>query len=313
VSGSLAIVPEPAGDGGAAAASSQPLDVALIADRVGWEEKAIMAAVRERGGRAEWLDDGALCCGAREHVPAARAYLIRSRSFVRGPLIAETIAAGVGGVDGAGPGDGSVINPAEAIALCSNKVTTLARLRQFGLPTVPYRLVLTRADLSAALDVLGLPLVLKPVYGGLGRRVMLVRERDVADSAYDYVEHYAQNFDRALIAQPYLAGASDVRVLAIGGEAVAAMERTAAEDWRANVELGATAAPIEVDAEIGSIVAAVGERIGAPIFGLDLFRHEGALLVGEVNHSPLFRGIVDATGIDVAGPIADLALRAVAR
>jgi RimK family alpha-L-glutamate ligase len=282
-----------------------PLDVALIADRIGWEEKAIMAAVRERGGRAEWLDDGALCCGAREHVPAARTYLIRSRSFVRGPLIAETIAAGAG--------DGSVINPAEAIALCSNKVTTLARLRQFGLPTVPYRLVLTRADLSAALDLLGLPLVLKPVYGGLGRRVMLVRERDVADSAYDYVEHYAQNFDRALIAQPYLAGASDVRVLAIGGEAVAAMERTAGEDWRANVELGATAAPIEVDAEIGSIVAAVGERIGAPIFGLDLFRHEGALLVGEANHSPLFRGVVDATGIDVAGRIADLALGVVAR
>lgn len=297
----LSLVPQAEPDE-AAGGDGRALDLALIADRVGWEEKAVLAAARERGARAEWLNDGELCCGSREDLPSAGAYLIRSRSFVRGPLIAESIAAGPGD-------DETVINSAETIAICSNKVSALARLRQVGLPTVPYRLVLTRADLAAALELLGCPLVLKPVYGGLGRRVMLVRERAVADSMYDYVEHYGQNFDRALIAQPYLEGASDVRVLAIDGAAVAAMERVAtAGDWRANVELGAVAEPIEVDATIAALTAEVGERIGARIFGLDLFRHDGALVVGEVNHSPLFRGIVEATGIDVAGRIAEHAL-----
>jgi [lysine-biosynthesis-protein LysW]---L-2-aminoadipate ligase len=299
----LSLVPKATPDDGPKPAG--PLDLALIADRVGWEEKAILTAARERGASAEWLNDGELCCGSREDLPAAGAYLIRSRSFVRGPLIAESIASG--------PADATVINPAEVIAICSNKVTTLARLRQFGLPTVPYRLVLTRADLAAALEVLGCPLVLKPVYGGLGRRVMLVRELAVADSMYDYVEHYGQNFDRALIAQPYLEGAADVRVLAIDGAAVAAMERVPTGDWRANVDLGATAEPIEVDATIEALTAEVGERIGARIFGLDLFRHEGALTIGEVNHSPLFKGIVEATGIDVAGRIADHALAVAVR
>jgi [lysine-biosynthesis-protein LysW]---L-2-aminoadipate ligase len=299
MSAPLSLVPKPLPDGGAPPAA-EPLDLALVADRIGWEEKAILTAARERGARAEWLNDGELCCGCRDDLPRAGAYLIRSRSFVRGPLIAESIASG--------PDDASVINPAEAIAICSNKVTALAKLRQIGLPTVPYRLVLTRADLAAALELLGCPLVLKPVYGGLGRRVMLVREPAVADSMYDYVEHYGQNFDRALIAQPYLEGASDVRVLAIDGEAVAAMERIASGDWRANVELGAIAEPIELDATIRALTATVGERIGARIFGLDLFRHDGALTVGEVNHSPLFKGIVEATGIDVAARIADHAL-----
>jgi RimK family alpha-L-glutamate ligase len=297
----LSLVPE---DGDAATVAAR-LDMAVVADRVGWEEKAILAAARERGARAEWLDDGKLCCGSRDDLPSARAYLIRSRSFVRGPLIAESIASG--------PNDGSVINSAEVIGICSNKVTALARLRQIGLPTVPYRLVLTRADLAAALELLGRPLVLKPVYGGLGRRVMLVRELAVADSMYDYVEHYGQNFDRALIAQPYLEGASDVRVLAIDGEAVAAMERVPRGDWRANVELGAAAEPIEVDETIAALTAEVGERIGARIFGLDLFRHDGTLVVGEVNHSPLFKGIVEATGIDVAGRIAEHALTVTVR
>jgi [lysine-biosynthesis-protein LysW]---L-2-aminoadipate ligase len=303
MSAPLSLVPQDPDD--EPGASPDPLDLAVVADRIGWEEKAILAAARERGASAEWLNDGELCCGSREDLPAAGAYLIRSRSFVRGPLIAESIASGAD--------DKTVINSAETIATCSNKVTALARLRQIGLPTVPYRLVLTRADLAAALDVLGCPLVLKPVYGGLGRRVMLVHERVVADSMYDYVEHYGQNFDRALIAQPYLEGASDVRVLAIDGEAAAAMERIATGDWRANVELGAAAEPIDIDPAIKAMTAEVGERIGARIFGLDLFRHEGALTIGEVNHSPLFRGIVDATGIDVAGQIADHALAVVVR
>ncbi|NLT06841.1 MAG: RimK family alpha-L-glutamate ligase [Solirubrobacterales bacterium] len=284
------------------------IDLALIADRIGWEDKAILAAARARGASAEWLDDGALCCGERADVPEAGAYLLRSRSFVRAPLIAATIATG--------PDDPSVINPAATIDLCSSKVAALARMRQAGLATVPYRLVLTRRDLARAVELLGCPLVLKPVNGGLGRRVLLVHEPAVADSVYDYVEHYGQNMDRALIAQPYLRGAGDVRVLAIDGEPVAAMERVAAVqrgaggDWRANVEQGASATPIAVDGELAALTAAVCSAAGGRILGIDLFRHGGELLVGEVNHSPLFRGVVEATGIDVAARIADCALSA---
>jgi [lysine-biosynthesis-protein LysW]--L-2-aminoadipate ligase len=292
VSTRLSLVPDPNGE-------RRSLDVAVIADRLGWEEKAIVEAVRRHGACAEWLNDGELCCGSREDLPEAGAYLIRSRSFVRGPLIAESIAS---------DDDRRVINSARVIATCSNKVATLATLRQVGIATVPYRLVLTRRDLAAAAETFGCPMVLKPVYGGLGRRVLLVHELAVADSIYDYVEHYGQNFDRALIAQPYLEGASDVRVLAIEDEPVAAMERIPTSDWRANIELGAEGRPIEIDDRIRAITAEVGERIGARIFGLDLFRWDGELIVGEVNHSPLFRGVTDATGIDVADLIATHAL-----
>ena len=39
----------------------------------------------------------------------------------------------------------------------------------------------------------------------------------------------------------------DVRVIAIGGKAVAAMERISAADFRSNLELGGTAQPYEID------------------------------------------------------------------
>jgi RimK family alpha-L-glutamate ligase len=297
VNGHLSVVPDPGPGGGRA------LDLAIVADRLGWEEKAILTAARERGATGAWLDDGELCCGSREDLPQAAAYLIRSRSFVRGALIAQTIAAG-------GDGAGDVVNPSAAIDVCASKVATAARLRRAGIATVPYRLVLGRADLARALEALGAPIVIKPVYGGLGRRVMLVRELAVADSIYDYVEQFGQGFDRALIAQPYLAGAADVRVLAVGGDAVAAMERQPSGDWRANVEVGATAAPIELDDRVEALTREVAGTVGASVFGLDLFRWDGDLLVNEVNHSPLFRGIVDATAIDVGALIAEHVLGA---
>lgn len=290
MNGHLELVPEP-DDGGPA---PEPLDIAVISDRIGWEEKSILEAARGHGARAEWLDDGGLCAGSRDDLPQAATYLIRSRSFVRGPLIAASIETG----------DGRVVNRAEVIDVCSNKVAALAKLRSFGIATVPYRLVLTRRDLAAALEALGRPLVLKPVFGGLGRRVMLVRDLDVADSLYDYVEHHGQSFDRALIAQPYMEGATDVRVLAIGGEAVAAMERVPDGDWRASVNQGADARPIDLDDRIRALASEVATRVGAGIFGIDLFRWAGSLVVGEVNHTPMFRGVAEATGLDIGDLIA---------
>src|SRR5690606_16689992 len=61
----LSLVPAP-GQGDAPDRAGGRLDIAVIADRIGWEEKAILVAARERGARADWLDDGALCCGSRE-------------------------------------------------------------------------------------------------------------------------------------------------------------------------------------------------------------------------------------------------------
>jgi glutathione synthase/RimK-type ligase-like ATP-grasp enzyme len=86
------------------------------------------------------------------------------------------------------------------------------------------------------------------------------------------------------------------------------MERVPTSDWRANVELGAEGKPIAIDDDIRSIVAEAGERIGTKVCAVDLFRWQGALLIGEVNHSPMFKGIVEATEIDVATLIASSVL-----
>jgi [lysine-biosynthesis-protein LysW]--L-2-aminoadipate ligase len=268
------------------------LDIVVIADRIGWEEKSILTAARSEGARAQWLNDGELCCGGRDDLPDASVYLVRSRSMVRGPLLAELLER----VD-----DSRVVNSADAIAICSNKMSALARLRRAGHATVPSRLVLSRADLTKAIDMFGCPLVLKPVYGGLGRRVVRVSDTTIAHSVYDYVEHQGAGFDSALIAQPYLEGFSDMRVLAIGSEPVVAITRRPTEaDWRANVEQGASFELLEIDDELRELTHAASVASGAQVFGLDCFCDGGAPLISEINHTPRFRGASEASGRDIS-------------
>jgi [lysine-biosynthesis-protein LysW]---L-2-aminoadipate ligase len=265
--------------------------IAVVADRIAWEERQLIAAASRRGLTAFWVDDGDLCAGPRATgVPAADVHLMRSRSYPRCVALAGLLAD---------RGD-RVVNSWDSIVVCHDKLTTARALQRGGLPVVDFRLVLTRRDLARAIDDLGLPCVVKPPLGGLGRRALLVRDRDLVDAAYDYVEYFAQGLDRVLIAQPYLSG-GDERVVVAGSTVMAAYRRRPGSDWRANLAVGGSAEPVEVDDELLALVAATSRATGAELYALDLLRDAaGRRLVNEVNHVPMFRGAASVTGVDIA-------------
>ncbi|GAA2340077.1 RimK family alpha-L-glutamate ligase [Dactylosporangium salmoneum] len=272
------------------------MKVAIVADRIGWEERRLIDAAGARGLAAFWLDDGDLCAGpAAEGVPPADLYLVRSRGYTRSAVLAGLL----------GDRDERVVNTAAAIAICQDKLATARALHAAGVPVPPFRVVLTRRDLARALGELGLPCVLKPILGGLGRRVLLIRDRDLADAAYDYVEQFAGGFDRVLLAQPFLPG-GDERAFVVGGRVVAAYRRVAGSDWRANLATGGAAERIDADAELTALATAAAGATGAEIFALDVLRDAaGRRFVNEINHVPQFRGGAEATGVDLAAAVLD--------
>lgn len=273
--------------------------IAIVADRVGWEERQLLAAAAQRNVEAFWLDDSGLCAGpGAGTVPAADVYLMRGRSYTRGAPLAGLLA----------DAGRRVVNSPSAIAACQDKLVTARLLARAGLPVPDFRLVLTRKDLAIALDHLGLPCVLKPLFGGLGRRVILIRDRDLADAAYDYVEHFGHGFDRVLLAQRFHPG-SDERMFVIGAAVVAAYHRVARDDWRANVALGGLVRP-SCSANTALAVTAA-QVVGAELCAVDLLvGSDGAAVVNEVNHVPMFRGAVQATGREIGGAILDHLVRA---
>jgi [lysine-biosynthesis-protein LysW]--L-2-aminoadipate ligase len=268
----------------------------VVADRLGWEERAIISRLRERGAEPEWINDEAMCLGPVSNIGACDRFLIRSRSYVRGRLVAVLLA------EGGNP----TINAPATIQRCENKLDTLRMFRQVGVPVPDFRLILSRKDLHRACHELRLPLVLKPVYGGLGRRVSLMRERDVADAFYDHVEDLGHGFECAQIAESYIDG-SAIRCLIAGTTAVAVAEfRRTTTDWRTNAATGSVPVALSPNGALGRIVDRVVEALGPGLYGLDVLRTgSGKYFANEVNHVPGFRAVEEATGIDIAAVVAN--------
>src|SRR5262245_912268 len=107
------------------------MKLAVVADRIGWEERRLLDAAKVRGIEAFWMDDRGLCArpGAAG-VPDATAYLMRSRSYTRGGVLAGLLD------------DGSrrVVNSPAAIAACEDKLRTARLVGNAGLPTPDFRL-----------------------------------------------------------------------------------------------------------------------------------------------------------------------------
>ncbi|MEU3823969.1 RimK family alpha-L-glutamate ligase [Streptomyces sp. SID486] len=269
--------------------------VAVVADRIAWEERQLIQRADAYGLTVDWVNDESLCLG-EPGAPAVRDYdalLIRSRSYTRGGLVASLAeAAGA-----------RTVNTARAIHACENKAALRTVLRTAGVPVPDFRLVLSRKDFEQALAELELPVVLKPVFGGMGKRVTLIRHSDTAQSVYDYVEDLGHAFEQACLVEPYLGGTS-VRCLVVGRELVGAAEfASGGTDWRNNAALGNDTRALAHDPDLVRIVDAVVAELGPGIYGVDLFRTADGYVVNEVNHAPGFRAVASATGADVPSAI----------
>jgi [lysine-biosynthesis-protein LysW]---L-2-aminoadipate ligase len=133
--------------------------VTIIADRLGWEERQLADRLRVSGMHGKWVNDEDLCLGLpKVNVPDCNLALIRSRSYVRGRFVATLLAEA----------DMPTLNNPEAIACCENKMDLLRALHRANIPIPAFRLVLSRKDLSRSVGEFGLPMVVKPLFGGLG-------------------------------------------------------------------------------------------------------------------------------------------------
>ena len=199
-----------------------------------------------------------------------------------------------------------LFNSAESVRLADDKMLTHVRLAEAGLPqpkTIPSPLCFAGEDREEFLDRLekdlGYPVVVKKCYGAFGREVTLCRTRAELEAKR------AEWIKEPHIYQKYVeCGASDLRVITIGGSAVAAMRRTAtrAGEFRANAELGGKGEKIDLTPEIRALAEQASLALGLEYAGVDLLESANGHLIAEVNSNAHFKLIEAVTG----QPIADL-------
>ena len=196
-----------------------------------------------------------------------------------------------------------VMNSPRAIERCVDKFYTTALLQEAGLPVPETHVCEGAAEAIAAIREMG-DAIVKPMFGSLGHGMVRISDPDVALRLVQPLEQMRCVF---YVQRAVDHGGRDIRVLVVGGRVVGAIERTApAGEWRTNVSRGGSVRPFELPAAWEQLALRATAAVGADYAGVDLLpSRDGAVFVLEVNGIPGWKGLQQATGVDVSGAIVE--------
>lgn len=210
-----------------------------------------------------------------------------------------------------------LFNSAAAIEACDDKMTTHILLSDSGIAMpdtlaaplcyYPEAPVDARA-LDAAEKALGYPMVVKLVYGSMGKSVFKVDDRAELDALAEKLKLYPHLFQR-YIARSH---GRDMRVIVVGARVLGGIIRRSNGDFRSNVGLGGTATACDVPDGVRDTAVAAARILGLDYCGIDFLLDDTPLLC-EVNSNAFFDAFEQATRINVAGAYAEHIIKTVKR
>ena len=150
----------------------------------------------------------------------------------------------------------------------------------------------------------GTPCVVKSTEGTHGSGVFLVRsEQQARQLVYQMLERGMRPLVQEYIEESH---GQDVRAFVVGGEVVASMRRKAhGNEFRSNFHLGGSVNEVDLTQRQREIAVQATETLGLDLAGVDMLESARGPLVLEVNSSPGLEGIERATGVNVAGKVAE--------
>ena len=199
-------------------------------------------------------------------------------------------------------------NPAAAIARARDKLAChqLLAAQGIGLPATVFGD--NPDDTADLLAMLGPPPhVIKLNEGTQGAGVMLTEKPSASRGVVEALRGLYASF----LLQEFVAEAdgADLRCFVVGDRVVAAMRRQApVGDFRSNLHRGGSAIAVEASPDECAVAVRAAAAVGLGVAGVDLIRAHRGPLVLEVNASPGLEGIEDATGIDIAAKVVELAI-----
>jgi ribosomal protein S6--L-glutamate ligase len=191
-----------------------------------------------------------------------------------------------------------VLNPPGAVETCVDKYLATARLQAAGLPVPRTAVCESLEEAMAAFTALGGKVVVKPLFGSEGRGIVRIEDESLAYR----VLRTLVTIDAVLYLQEYIDNPGwDFRAFVVGDRVVAAMRRTAVDDFRTNASRGGRCESCTLPRELESTAVDAAAAVGAPIAGVDILpdRH-GGVWVLEVNSTPGFEALSKTTGTPIA-------------
>ena len=211
-----------------------------------------------------------------------------------------------------------LFNNADFIKLCDDKVLTYIRCANEGIKmidTVAGPLVYVNEleeshfkFLDEVVDRLGLPLVVKKVYGSLGEGVYIAKNKE------NLKEIYKEIYRNPLLFQKYIntSNGRSIRVLVVDHKIVGAFERYNPNDFRSNFGDKATSKQINKNDKIMEFASNIVQKLDILYAGIDLLYDENdEPVLCEINSNAFFEEFEKVTGIDVAKLYVDMVIKEV--
>lgn len=202
-----------------------------------------------------------------------------------------------------------LVNGIRGVSIARNQFLTLQRLAAAGLPVPDSCFAVSRRNVVRAVENLrGYPVVVKQVDGMGGDGVAKIHDR------YELDAYLGSRFDprKGLLVQTYIPTRErkDLRVLVVGGRVAGAMTLTPPEGgFKSNVHQQGRAEAFDADPDLAGMAVEAARVCALEVAGVDMMKDAaGRVMISEVNYSPGFRGLEQATGKNIAGTILGYAL-----
>ena len=277
------------------------MKIAVFYSRKRVEEKLVTAALDARGVDWERIDPRTVTFevgqAALEGYSAA---LIRCLSHTEAYYVTRWL-------EGAGI---PCVSPHKTVATCGDKYLTSAALVEAGIPSPRTLMALSPEAALEAIETLGYPVVLKPLFGSWGRLLARVNDRDAAEALLEHKATLGGYQHNVVYIQEYIEKPGrDIRTMVVGDEVIYAIYRQS-EHWITNTARGGAPVVCPLTDEIVHWSREATKAVGGGVVSVDLFETlDGRILVNEVNHAPEFHGASEVVSVDIAGKMVEYVLK----
>lgn len=203
-----------------------------------------------------------------------------------------------------------VVNRASAIEQAKNKLACLQLLAAKGVPVPDTLMSRYPRDLDKLMKlVAGPPLILKLLRGTQGTGVIFAESKASVESMLETIWSLGED----IMIQRFIAESKgkDIRALVIDGEVRASMRRIGAEgEFRSNIHRGGVGEPVKLPKAYERVAVKAAAAAGLELAGVDILESSAGPMVIEVNASPGFEGLEEATKRNIARMFIEAAARA---
>jgi len=279
--------------------------IGIIMNRITWEIRQILNELEKRNIKYKLLNNSNIFYKLTKDKDLEDDFdiiLERSLSYFRG-LFSCAILESKGY---------KVINNFNCLNLSGNKLLTTLELIKRDIPT-PNTCISFKQEAALKIieEIIKYPAILKPVIGSWGRLIARLDDYNSAMANLECREEMGNTLQKIFYIQKYINKSdpnypTDIRIIVIGDKCAAAMGRYHPKtDFRSNIAIGGTAKTLEMTKDLQTLSIKASKAINGEFVGVDLMEDNGELNVIEVNGTPQFQGITNATNINIASELVD--------